>query len=561
MPGPVIEGHAKFEAECAKCHMRFNRAAQSGLCMDCHKPIAADVRAGRGLHGRQKEKTCRACHTEHRGRAAKIAAFEEKRFDHAATELPLRGAHAKVECRACHVAGKKFREAPQACVACHRKDDKHKGNLGPACADCHGESSWKDTHFDHSRTAFPLTGKHVQAACKDCHAGERFKGTPKDCYGCHRADDDAKGHHGRFGQKCAECHSDRAWKPATFDHDRDTKYPLRGKHRQIACDSCHRAPLHTEKLAQACVSCHRKDDTHKGGLGPKCESCHNEASWKKASFDHDKDTTFPLRGRHASAKCESCHKEPAAKVKLPKDCYGCHRADDDAKGHRGRFGEKCAACHDEKAWKPARFEHLRDAHFALRGKHAAIRCDACHRGVLFKDKTPARCVECHQKDDKHRGQLGPQCDTCHSEADWKSARFDHNRSRFPLLGRHAGLECRACHASPAYKDAKTDCVACHAKDDVHKQRLGPKCESCHNARAWRAWDFDHAKTRYPLEGAHRKVECLACHRAAAPAGIRLDMACVACHARDDVHNGQFGARCERCHAVTKFKEVKPWTGR
>ena len=27
-PGEVIQGHAKWEEECAKCHVRFDRAAQ-----------------------------------------------------------------------------------------------------------------------------------------------------------------------------------------------------------------------------------------------------------------------------------------------------------------------------------------------------------------------------------------------------------------------------------------------------------------------------------------------------------------------------------------------------
>ncbi|MDH4175848.1 MAG: cytochrome C, partial [Betaproteobacteria bacterium] len=67
-PGPVIKGHAKVENECSKCHVRFNRDAQDGRCLDCHKETAADVRAHVGLHGRQKPQPCRECHTDHRGR-------------------------------------------------------------------------------------------------------------------------------------------------------------------------------------------------------------------------------------------------------------------------------------------------------------------------------------------------------------------------------------------------------------------------------------------------------------------------------------------------------------
>jgi Zn finger protein HypA/HybF involved in hydrogenase expression len=39
MPGEVIEGHIKLEAECKECHVRFDKAAQTKLCMNCHKSM------------------------------------------------------------------------------------------------------------------------------------------------------------------------------------------------------------------------------------------------------------------------------------------------------------------------------------------------------------------------------------------------------------------------------------------------------------------------------------------------------------------------------------------
>ena len=62
MPGKVIEGHAKHEDDCGKCHVRFNKNAQSGLCMQCHKSVATDVQTNRGYHGRIKSHPCSACH-------------------------------------------------------------------------------------------------------------------------------------------------------------------------------------------------------------------------------------------------------------------------------------------------------------------------------------------------------------------------------------------------------------------------------------------------------------------------------------------------------------------
>ena len=64
MPGKVIAGHARYEEDCKSCHVRFDKGAQTGLCLDCHKEVASDVRARQGFHGRQKEQECRACHGE-----------------------------------------------------------------------------------------------------------------------------------------------------------------------------------------------------------------------------------------------------------------------------------------------------------------------------------------------------------------------------------------------------------------------------------------------------------------------------------------------------------------
>jgi hypothetical protein len=424
MPGKVIEGHANVETDCKSCHARFKKSAQNALCLDCHKDVAKDVAQKQGYHGRLTEQECRVCHTEHKGRTMNIAPLDEKSFDHKLTDFMLKGGHtnAKVSCRDCHKPKVKFRDAPSDCFACHKKDDKHKGSLGTQCADCHQESDWKKTLFDHSKTKFPLTGKHRDVICKDCHADPKFKGAPTACVACHKKDDDRNGHKGKFGDKCESCHVEKSWKTTEFNHDRDTKYPLRGK--------------------------------------------------------------------HAVAKCESCHASP-----------------------------------------------------------------------LFKDKLPTTCIACHEKDDKHKGQEGQKCESCHNERDWKSTKIDHGLTRFPLLGKHAKVECKKCHLTPAFKDAGIACVACHEKDDKHKYKLGPRCETCHNALSWKDWRFDHNKqTSYKLDGGHERIVCEACHNKPMPRKVTLSNTCNSCHEADDVHNGGFGKFCERCHVTSSFKEIRAGVG-
>ncbi|MGB8516905.1 MAG: cytochrome C [Gallionella sp.] len=551
MPGPVIEGHAKHESDCASCHKQFDKLAQSGLCKDCHKEIKKDLAEKRGYHGLMKEeKECKECHTEHRGRDAKIAKLETKNFDHALTGFVLKGGHLKekVQCKDCHLPHKTFHDAPATCNACHKKDDKHKGSLGAECANCHEEKDWKSTHFDHSKTHFALNGKHIDVKCAKCHIDEKYKDTPLECNACHKKDDK---HKGNFGAKCESCHVDRNWKEITFDHDKKTKYPLLGKHHEVKCISCHQGELYKEKLKMDCLACHKKDDKHKGSFGPKCESCHTERGWKEVLFDHGRKTKFPLTGKHHEVKCSACHKGDLYNDKLKMDCLSCHLKDDK---HKNSFGPKCESCHVDRGWKEIIFDHDKKTKYPLLGKHHEAKCVACHKGDLYKDKLKTDCFSCHEKDDKHKGQEGKKCESCHHEQSWKKTEFDHRMSHFPLTGRHLVTDCKKCHLAPTYKDTKSDCWSCHEKQDAHKRTLGKDCETCHNTRDWKNWDFDHDKTKFKLEGKHKGIRCAECHNTPVNK-VNLAVSCGGCHSKDDKHDGAFGDKCEHCHTGTSWKTI------
>jgi len=554
-PGKLSEAHRKIEEECEKCHVRFDRAAQDKLCMDCHKDVAQDARTKGGFHGRMKPQSCRTCHTDHKGRGAAIAAFDKAAFDHSKTNFELRASHQKFDCAKCHAPpNKAYRIPVRDCNACHRKDDVHKGSLGPKCADCHNENKWKEAKFDHGTTRFPLTGKHETTKCADCHKDTQYKETPKTCVACHRKDDK---HKGQFADKCETCHSTKDWKDIKFNHDTDTHYPLLGKHRPAKCQSCHTGNLYRDKLPVGCNDCHKGDDKHKGSLGTACADCHSERGWKEpAKFNHDK-TAFPLKGKHADVKCKDCHKSAMFK-EAPKECVACHKKDDK---HKGSLGDDCGKCHYERDWKKTNIDHSKTA-FPLLGKHEKAECGACHKSMNFKE-APKDCWSCHQREDKHEGQEGKACGSCHDERAWKPApKFDHGLTRFPLLGKHAPVECKSCHKTPRYKDAKLDCYSCHVKDDKHKKTLGTNCAQCHNARSWKAWDFDHDKrTKFVLDGGHKGKACSACHTQPMEAKVLTPTLCASCHAKDDVHEGAYGKQCQQCHVTENFRTIKSRSGR
>jgi hypothetical protein len=173
--------------------------------------------------------------------------------------------------------------------------------------------------------------------------------------------------------------------------------------------------------------------------------------------------------------------------------------------------------------------------------------------------TPRVCIECHRRDDRHEGQLGADCASCHGELRWTGVRFDHSTARFALAGAHVPAPCKSCHLTPRYRDAARDCASCHRKEDKHQASLGTVCESCHNVRDWRLWRFDHDRqTSYRLVASHAKVRCLDCHSAPAPAGGKVaptPSQCASCHAKDDVHDRSFGPRCEQCHEPTRWRRI------
>ena len=556
-PGKLSKAHAKYEEECAQCHVKFDRNGQDKRCLDCHKETRADVTAHTGYHGKMKQQTCRSCHTEHKGVDAKIFTLDKNKFDHKATDFQLGGKHQKVACEKCHVAGKLYREAALTCIGCHTKDDKHKGSLGKACADCHTDVSWKEAKFDHDTTKFELTGKHIDTKCVDCHRNNVYKDTPLNCFACHKKDDNQKGHKGLYGEKCESCHGTKGWKTTLFNHDKDTKYDLNGKHRTTKCISCHTVNPYRVKTAQDCYSCHLKDDKHKDTLGRDCANCHTEKSWKEvARFNHDK-TSFPLLGKHIKTECKSCHEGTMYK-QASKECSVCHKKDDK---HAATLGQKCGDCHTASDWKATLFDHDKTK-FKLKNAHAlaTVKCVACHKDVKSYRDTSMVCNSCHKKDDKHEGQIGTKCESCHTDKSWKVDRFDHNKARFALTGRHVLATCKSCHATPKFRDARRDCMGCHVKDDKHKLGFGTRCESCHNARAWPLWDFDHDKrTHYRLDGAHVKVTCASCHREPAPEGklaAPVSSNCYSCHRGSDPHESKFGPRCEQCHITQTWKKIR-----
>jgi hypothetical protein len=482
----------------------------------------------------------------------------------------LSSAHAKYEeqCTQCHDRSNSARQT-RLCLDCHKeiaadvaRQRGYHGHLpGIATAECHACHSEHlgraadivklvPEQLNHDLTDYPLRGAHTALACGGCHvAGKPYREAPRDCLGCHKKEEP---HEGRLGRDCASCHDESAWRHISYDHGK-TAFPLHDRHAEVACAACHFGNRYKD-TPRECVSCHEPDDVHGSKRGVKCAQCHTSKSWKTQKFDHEKETGFALLGVHGRIACNDCHRSGNLKDKLPKDCFGCHLGED---AHAGRLGRECGQCHGSDQWKPANFDHGRDGHWPLEGRHQKIACEACHTAPVATQKLSRECLSCHRPNDVHAGKLGRQCEQCHTPAGWRdSVVFDHDLTSYPLLGLHVAVPCEQCHLTRQYRDVGQRCNDCHAADDVHKGRRGSDCARCHSPNGWKLWEFDHAKeTGFALSGGHAQLACESCHRRP-PGEVKLHQDCLSCHEHDDVHLGQYGRQCERCHTTITWKGAR-----
>lgn len=173
--------HAAIGDNCGECHAPF-QGTTAARCEACHTTIAAGRAEGIGLHGRISSDDCAACHDEHNGADYDLFAAALEQFDaaHHAALFPLDGAHAELECAACH-ADEQYTTAARTCAGCHEEPAIHQSLFGTDCAACHTTDGWRPARL--ARHLFPLDhGEAGEIACAVCHR-ETF--TAYTCAECH----------------------------------------------------------------------------------------------------------------------------------------------------------------------------------------------------------------------------------------------------------------------------------------------------------------------------------------------------------------------------------------
>lgn len=391
-PGPLAAVHERLA--CAQCHSKDLKQPDK-QCLSCHATIQASVASQRGLHGGElaRGSACSSCHKEHRG-PRELTSFKSvggmAALDHGKVGLPFTGGHAR------------FADSP--CESCHERRG--------------------------SRTDFK--GSQLLCASASCHADV---------------------HAGSVGLDCARCHESSSWRPRSgsvpkeavlrFEHSRDTRFALIGRHQDAAehgrCRACHTGSVATPTKAQ------------------------------------------PLTFKLADSSC-----------------YGCHRTDDEQNGHRGQKGRDCGSCHLPVAryfWDARGLPngHSRAAQ-PIGGAHDRVGCLTCHTGWRKLTGQAESCVTCHQRDDLHHNALGPRCGDCHTQQSFLAARFRHDSVGCSLRGLHRVLPCADCHKGGNYAGLTPLCIGCHRDDAMRAAAQGivpelhvvqTACTNCHNTNSFR----------------------------------------------------------------------------
>ncbi len=236
--------------------------------------------------------------------------------------------------------------------------------------------------------------------------------------------------------------------------------------------------------------------------------------------------------------------------------------------HGKNFKLVCETCHTTDNWTKIKmdgFNHSK-TQFPLNGQHKTVYCRKCHDDLEFANAN-RDCISCHK--DAHEQTVGRDCSRCHTQSSWliSNVRQVHQQIGFPLLGRHAQIDCYQCHKSASllrFDPLKAECYDCHVNNYLattnppHVAGKYPKdCLDCHNQNSWFSATFNHNSTGFPLTGAHLGINCALCHTKGYSGGTPTS--CVACHLTNynsttnpNHISSKFSTDCQTCHNTTTW---------
>ena len=451
-----------------------------------------------------KPQTCRSCHTDHKGRECAHRRARQAAVRPCADRLRAARQARQGRVRQVPRAGEEVLGRPPAdCNACHKKDDVHKGSLGTKCADCHTENDWKEAKFDHDKTRFPLTGQARRHQVRRLsQEGHRLQGRAAHL---HRLPQE-----GRQRQP-------RATRASTARSATAATTPRPGSRRPSTTTATPSTRCAASTARPSAPTATPGNSTRTSSARPASIATRRTTTASRATRAAWAGTAPPATARAAGRKrASSTTTRPSSR------CWASTSTSSATTATRARTTRKrrrtaTAATRRTTSTRQRSAPSARPATSSATGRPRARASITTRREFKLRNAHAAKTVQVQGL------PQGPEALPRHADGlllpatrRTTSTRASKARSarratttrtgRRPFrpwpdalsaAGQAFKVECKDCHKSPRFKDAKIACVSCHLKDDVHKKTLGPACEQCHNARNWKAWDFDHDKrTKY-----------------------------------------------------------------
>jgi len=152
----------------------------------------------------------------------------------------------------------------------------------------------------------------------------------------------------------------------------------------------------------------------------------------------------------------------------------------------------------------------------------------------------------------------------------KATGFDHFSTGFPLVGRHALIDCSSCHLAGQFKGTPMECGLCHNNTRApgkHPEHFPSSnfCDDCHTEFSWKGARFDHSDVQGACQSCHNNSTAIG----KPPSHIQSSLLCEDCHntitfsrvIRVD-HSSVIGT-CSSCHngvtATGKHPQHTPTT--
>ncbi len=328
---------------------------------------------------------------------------------------------------------------------------------------------------------------------------------------------------------------------------------------KLDCQQCHTCATPTAenmclKPCPTLTQAHQKGTTHALAEGPDEVVLDKIADlYGPVHFNHK----LHARMAEMGSNCQTCHHfSPPGRIPPCKECHGGATNPNNLRqpGLKGAYHRQCLNCHRE--W--SHDTQCTVCHAPQPGKmmtgQSGDSTDVMgipHPVVTVPDtrvyRTPyakgpvvtffhkehielfgLRCVDCHKQ---------ANCSYCHDLKPAEKVKRSQVEIHAVCSDCHKTDECAKCHDSkekPAFTHAKTgwplnrfhqklDCRACHPTGKKIA-RLNNQCGSCH--AGWNQQNFAHDVTGLQLDETHREMDCTDCHEGrnySEPAN------CAACH--------------------------------